>query len=384
MKIDNDIQQLRENVVRHRRWLHRHPQTGYLEEDARDYILNFLKTLDFDEITVLAKTGVKAVIKGTQPTNTLAFRADMDALAITEETGLEFASEYNGFMHACGHDGHMAMLLGFAQWLSENKAGLKENVVLLFQPSEESVGGALPMIQEGALSNPAVDCIFGWHIMPEIPQGKIGLKAGALMASTSEFSIDIHGVSAHGAMPHRGIDSIVAAAHFITMLQGILTRRIDPFQQALVTIGKLQAGEARNILAPDAHMEGIMRTFDSEVSRSIKQHIQELLKGLEASHGVITEYKEHVWYPPVINHPELAARLEEIIPHDMLHPINPMMIAEDFSFYQQRVPGVFLYLGSKSEELGFTNPLHSSCFQFDEEILLTGIQLNKNILLSFY
>jgi amidohydrolase len=308
----------------------------------------------------------------------------MDALAITEETGLEFASEYNGFMHACGHDGHMAMLLGFAQWLSENKAGLKENVVLLFQPSEESVGGALPMIQEGALSNPAVDCIFGWHIMPEIPQGKIGLKAGALMASTSEFSIDIHGVSAHGAMPHRGIDSIVAAAHFITMLQGILTRRIDPFQQALVTIGKLQAGEARNILAPDAHMEGIMRTFDSEVSRSIKQHIQELLKGLEASHGVMTEYKEHVWYPPVINHPELAARLEEIIPHDMLHPINPMMIAEDFSFYQQRVPGVFLYLGSKSEELGFTNPLHSSCFQFDEEILLTGIQLNKNILLSFY
>jgi hippurate hydrolase len=167
------------------------------------------------------------------------------------------------------------------------------------------------------------------------------------------------------------------------MLQGILTRRIDPFQQALVTIGKLQAGEARNILAPDAHMEGIMRTFDSEVSRSIKQHIQELLKGLEASHGVITEYKEHVWYPPVINHPELAARLEEIIPHDMLHPINPMMIAEDFSFYQQRVPGVFLYLGSKSEELGFTNPLHSSCFQFDEEIMLTGIQLNKNILLSF-
>jgi amidohydrolase len=384
MNLDKDIKQLKENVVAHRRWLHRHPQIGFQEVDARDYIIDFLKTLDFDEVSILAKTGVKAVIKGTQPSKTFAFRADMDALAVTEETGVDFASEYEGFMHACGHDGHMAMLLGFAQWLSENKANLKDNVVLLFQPSEETVGGADPMIQEGALDDPKVDCIFGYHIMPEIPQGKIGLKAGPLMASTSEFVIDIYGVSAHGAMPHRGVDSIVAAAYFITMLQGILTRRIDPFQQALVTIGKLQAGEARNILAPKTHMEGTMRTFDSSVSEKIKKHIQELLKGLEVSHGVRTEFKEMVYYPPVINNSELTAKLEEIIPSDMLFAINPMMIAEDFSYYQQKVPGVFLYLGSKNKQLGYTYPLHSSCFQFDESILLTGIQLYKNILLGLY
>ena len=383
MKLDNDILELRDNVIRHRRWLHRHPQTGFREEDARDYILRFLRSLDFDEITILAKTGVKAVIRGKQPTNTLAFRADMDALAITEETGLEFASEYDGFMHACGHDGHMAMLLGFAQWLSGNKMGLKDNVVLLFQPSEESIGGASPMIREGALDDPEVDCIFGYHIMPEVPQGKIGFKAGALMASTCEFGIDILGLSSHGAMPHKGIDAILAASHFITLMQGILTRRVDPFQQALITIGKLEAGDARNILASKAHMEGIMRTFDSGVAQSLKRYLTDLLRGLEVSHGVKTAFKELVYYPPVVNHPELTARLEEILPQDMLYPVSPMMIAEDFSYYQQKIPGVFLFLGSRNEELDYIHPLHSSGFQFDEDILLTGIQLYKDILLSF-
>ncbi|MDD2502482.1 MAG: M20 family metallopeptidase, partial [Clostridia bacterium] len=254
MKIDFDIAKLRDQVISHRRWLHQYPQIGYQEEKARDYIINFLKDLNFDEIKIMARTGIKAVIKGKEEEKTLAFRADMDALSITEETELEYASKHKGFMHACGHDGHMAMLLGFAQWLSENKENLSYNVVLLFQPSEETVGGALPMIEEGALQNPDVDCIFGYHIMPEVPQGKIGLLSGPLMASTTEFTIDLTGISAHGAMPHKGVDAILAAAHYITQMQSILTRRIDPFQQAVVTIGKFQGGEARNILASNVRM----------------------------------------------------------------------------------------------------------------------------------
>lgn len=382
MKIDSDIVALRSQVVFHRRWLHQYPQIGYQEEKARDYIVKFLRTLNFDEIRILAKTGVKAVIKGKEGGKTFAFRADMDALSITEETGLEYASQHMGFMHACGHDGHMAMLLGFAQWLSENKSDLAHNVVLLFQPSEETVGGALPMIEEGALKDPDVDYIFGYHIMPEVPQGKIGLLAGPLMASTTEFVIDLTGISAHGAMPHKGVDAILAAAHYITQMQSILSRRIDPFQQALITIGKLQGGEARNILAPNVHMEGTIRTFDENTAILIKKYMKDLLKGMETSHGIGGEFKELVYYPPVINNKELTDRVREMVPQEMLHPINPMTIAEDFSYFQQQVPGLFIFLGSRNEEEGYIHPLHSNQFQFDEDILLTGIQLNKNLLLT--
>ena len=382
LPLDRDILQLQDHVIRHRRWLHRHPQTGFREEDARDYILRALRGMHFDRITVLAGTGIKAVLRGTCPVRTLAFRADMDALAVPEKTGLEFASEYDGFMHACGHDGHMAMLLGFAQWLSENRDRLKDNVVLLFQPSEESVGGASPMIREGALDDPEVDAIFGYHIMPEVPQGKVGLKAGPLMASTCEFGIDIMGKSAHGAMPQKGIDAILAASYYITMLQGILTRKVDPLSQALITVGKLEAGQARNVLASRAHMEGILRTFDSRVAESVKHDMMDLLAGLERSFGVTTDFRDLVYYPPVVNDPEWTARVKEILPGGMFYPAHPLMIAEDFAWYQQKVPGVFLFLGSRNEELGYIHPLHSDRFQFDEEILLTGIQLDKNILLG--
>jgi len=382
MKIDYDIEALRSNVISHRRWLHRHPQTGFAETMARDYIMDVLKALEYDEVSNLAKTGVKAVLYGKENGSTIAFRADMDALAIDEKTGLEYASKHSGYMHACGHDGHMAILLGFAQWLSQNRRHLKHNVVLLFQPAEESVGGAMQMISEGALDNPKADYIFGYHIMPEIPQGKIGLKEGPLMAATSEFSIDIYGARAHGAMPHRGIDTILASAHFITQLQSILTRRIDPYSKALVSIGQLQAGDARNIIASHAHMEGTMRTFDEDTLNAVKKHMKELLAGMETSHGIRSEIKEHVYYPPVVNNHELTDRLRGIIPQNMLHTISPMMIAEDFSYYQQRIPGVFIFLGSRDEEKGYTYPLHSDRFQFDEDILLTGIQLYKEILMS--
>lgn len=382
MKIDSDIAKLQEQVVSHRRWLHQYPQVGYQEEKARDYIFNFLQTLNFDRITILTKTGVKALIKGKDTSKTVAFRADMDALSIAEETGLEFASKHPGFMHACGHDGHMAVLLGFAQWLSENKSDLPYNVVLLFQPSEETVGGALPMIEEGALSNPDVDCIFGYHIMPEIPQGKVGLLSGHQMASITEFIIDITGISAHGAMPHKGVDAILAAAHYITQMQSILTRRIDPFQQALITIGQIQGGDARNILASHVHMEGTFRAFNENTYHAITKYMKELLKGMEISHGIKGEYQELEYTPPVVNHPELTEKVKEIIGQDLLHPINPVMISEDFSNYQHRVPGVFIFLGSRNEEKGYTYPLHSNRFQFDEEILLTGIQIYKNLLLK--
>ena len=304
----------------------------------------------------------------------------MDALAIEEKTGLDFASRRKGVMHACGHDGHMAILLGLAKWLSQNKDTLEDNIVLIFQPDEENEGGALPMIKEGLLEDPKVDAIFGLHILPDLPEGMIGTKVGPLMAQTSEVNIEIVGKSAHGAMPHNGIDTIVVASQFITALQSIISRGIDPTENAIITIGRIYGGDTRNILAESVMMECTIRTFSDKIYHRIRQKILDLLDGLKKSHGVETKFHEGVYYPPVINDVVWTKKVIEILNPEQYIEVNPLMIAEDFSNYQKIVPGVFLFLGSGNDKKGLVHPLHSSLFNFDEKILLQGIQLYKNII----
>ena len=378
--LDKDILDLKEEVIGHRRWLHSHPEIGFDVYKTRDYILDKLNKLRFDEIKILAGAGLKAVMRGKMGARTLAFRADMDALAIEEKTRLEFASKRKGFMHACGHDGHMAILLGFAQWLSHNKDNIDDNIVLVFQPDEENEGGALPMIKEGLLDNPKVDAIFGLHILPDIPQGKIGIKAGPLMAQTCEVNIELIGKSAHCATPYKGVDTIVAAAHFINALQSIITRTIDSSQEAVFSIGKIYGGNTRNILAERVTLECTVRTFSDELYQNIKGKVIDLLEGMEKSHGIKSSYNEGVYYPPVINHEEWTNRVVDILPKEYYMEAKPLMIAEDFSYYQREVPGVFMFLGSYNEAKGYIHPLHNNLFNFDEEILLYGVQLYKNII----
>ena len=255
-----------EGVVRaHRRALHRIPELGYSEQKTQAYILKELQALAPDEVRVFAQTGVRAVFRGNGQGRVVAFRADIDALPVKEETGCAFASEHPGFMHACGHDGHMANLLTLARWLADHRAKLVDDVVLLFQPAEETTGGAKRMIDEGALENPHVDVVYGMHVMPDVPKGKIAACAGPIMAQTSEMNLIIHGRSAHGATPHLGCDAVTAMGHLITMLQTSVARSVDPCQQALITIGRVQAGTQRNILADEAVLEGIVRTFSNQV-----------------------------------------------------------------------------------------------------------------------
>ncbi|HZJ82931.1 MAG TPA: M20 family metallopeptidase [Clostridia bacterium] len=377
--LDKNVRGLKDEIIGHRRWLHRNPEIGFDVYDTRDYILDRLGELKFDEVKILAKTGIKAVMKGKVGSRTLAFRADMDALAIEEETNLEFASENKGFMHACGHDGHMSILLGFAKWLSDNREDLYDNIVLVFQPDEENEGGALPMIEEGLLNDPKVDAIFGLHIMPDLPQGRIGIKSGSLMAQTCEIDIELIGKSAHGAMPDKGIDTIVAAAHFINALQSIITRTIDPTESVVFSIGKIAGGDTRNILAEKVKLECTVRTFSDELYENLKGKVLDLLEGMEKSHGIKSTYQEGVYYPPVVNHEKWTNRLVEILPEEQYIEAKPLMIAEDFSNYQKEVPGVFVFLGSGNEEKGHVYPLHSNRFDFDEEILLQGVQLYVDI-----
>lgn len=383
MHVDAEIYQLKERLIQHRRHLHMYPELGFDVYLTRDYILSCLKNCGFDEIRIVAGSGIKAVMKGKDGGPTLAFRADMDALPLHEETGVEFASVNCGKMHACGHDGHMAILLGLAEWLSLHKGKLNGNVVLIFQPAEETVGGALPMIREGVLQSPKVDAIFGFHLLPDIPQGKVGLKAGPVMAQTCEFTVEIVGKSAHGAMPHLGVDALLAACYFVKAVHGLLSRWVAPDEKALLTIGKLQAGEERNIVAGLANIEGIIRTFDDKVYERIKQNIQGLLNGLELSHRVKAQYREDVYYPVVNNDANLVSQVKKFLHPDVIQDVQPMMIAEDFSYYQQKVPGVYMFLGCRNESKGFTFPLHSSRFNFDEEVLLYGLQAYCDIIKGF-
>jgi len=358
----------------YRRWFHRHPELGFDVHNTQKYIVDQLKLLRFDSIEAVADTGLKAVIMKNPEYETLAFRADMDALTLKEQTGLEFSSQTEGIMHACGHDAHMAMLLGFAQWLSNNRETLNKNIVLIFQPAEESIGGALPMIKEGVLENPNVDAIFGFHLFPGIKQGFIGLREGALMAQTCEFDIEFTGKSAHGAMPQDGADALMAASHFVHSIYSAVSRTLDPMQRFLITIGKMQAGERRNIIAEKALLEGIIRTFDEKVYDSVRKTVEDVLAGVEKTYNVKANYNETVYYPVLYNDPELVQKVRSILPDEMLVDAGPFMTAEDFSFFQQKVPGVFMLLGTLNEQKCYCEPLHSNKFDFDEEVMLTGLK----------
>lgn len=370
--LEIEMESYLEQLRAHRRALHRIPEIGEQEHKTQAYIWEQLLQLEPDDLRVFADTGVRAVFRGNGQGRTVAFRADIDALPVKEETGCSYVSQHEGFMHACGHDGHMANLLVFAMWLNAHRKELVDNVVLLFQPAEETVGGAKRMIDEGALENPHVDVIYGMHMMPDIPKGTIASCAGPIMAQTCEMDFVIHGKSAHGATPHLGKDAIMAMAHLLTMFQTTVARSVDPCQQALITVGKVSAGKQRNILASEAQMEGIVRTFSNQVYEGLEARIRDDIRGVEAAFGVEIEFIKRVYYPCVENDPQEFERVRALL-GDRFMQAKPRMTAEDFSYYQLSIPGVFVFCGCKDDE--HTAPLHASTFDFDEQAILPGLAL---------
>ena len=365
--IEREVASYEEVVRTHRRALHRIPELGYSEHRTQAYILDALRALAPDEVKVFAQTGVRAVFRGNGTGRVAAFRADIDALPVREETGCAFASETPGMMHACGHDGHMANLLTFAKWLADHRDRLADDVVLLFQPAEETTGGAKRMIDEGALENPHVDVVYGMHVMPDVPKGRIATCAGPIMAQTSEMNLIIHGKSAH-----LGIDAVTAMGHLITLLQTSVARSVDPCQQALITIGRVQAGTQRNILADEAVLEGIVRTFSNSVYDGLEACIRRDMHAVDAAFGTHTDFERNVYYPCVDNDPAEFERVRAIL-GDRFMQAKPKMTAEDFSFYQLSAPGVFVFCGVGDET--HHSPLHAATFDFDEAALLPGLAL---------
>lgn len=373
------FQNMVEELRQMRRDLHKIPELGLKEYKTSAYIREKLEGFGITELETWLETGVVAVIRGKGKGQAVAFRADMDALPVTEQTGCDFTSEHVGCMHACGHDGHVTVLLGFAKYLQEHKDELENDVALIFQPAEEGPGGAQLLVDAGLFEKHPVRCIIGCHIFPQVPQGKVACRKGAMMARNGEVDVHIYGESAHGAQPQLGHDAVLAAGAVITGLHTILSRNVSPLDSGVLTFGAIHGGEACNIIAKEVKLEGTMRAFSDEAYETMTKRVQEVASGIAAGYGCKGEAVFRHMYRVVDNDPKLVELLQEVA-GDAYEETPPYMLAEDFSLYLQKVPGMFFFLGSGNAEKGYTHSLHSAQFQFDEEILALGVETYAKLL----
>lgn len=366
-----------DQLVKYRRDLHQIPEIAFDLYKTSRYVKDELIRLGYQPIS-MAKTGW-VVYKEGKSKEAIMFRTDMDALPVNENTGCDFQSLHAGKMHACGHDGHMAMMLGFASYVATLDV-LEKSIVMIFQPAEEGPGGAIEMIKEGLFDKYSIKAVYGIHLYPELNEGIYGLVDGPMMAQNGEFDFVIQGKSSHGALPHLGDDAILASSALIQGYQSVISRKISPLDRALITVGTISGGEARNIIAKEVKISGTMRAFDSSVYEKIKRWMEEINRGIEISYHVKITGEIKDYYPPVINDHFLFNVLKNSLDVKAYQCIDPMPVSEDFAFYQQYVPGVFVMLGSKNEKKGYVHPLHSNHFNFDERILIKGVELYQHLL----
>ena len=362
-----------DRIVSLRRLLHRYPELSGQETNTSAVIGDFLQSLGIQFRTNVAGAGIVADIPGAAGGPCVVLRADMDALPIQEETGLEFASVHDGIMHACGHDGHTAMLLGAAALLSDEK-DLPAPVRLIFQPAEEKGTGAQAMIQAGALDGAGM--IFGGHLDRHYQPGAIVVSEGAVNASSDNFTIEIVGQGAHGARPHESIDAVVVGSLMIMALQTIVSREVDPARPSVVSVGQFQAGTAPNVIAGQAKLSGTVRAQDATVRRQLLSSIRRIAESIAQLHGAKMQVSVKEGTPPLINQPDMAdlarcAAIEAVGAANVLPLKTANMGAEDFSYYLEQIPGAYVRFGGQVPgKEGF--PAHSSKFDFDETALAVG------------
>ena len=368
-------------MVETRRALHRIPENGFSEFKTQALLTERLTAMGIPFEG--ERTWIVADIHGGRPGPTVALRADMDALPVTEPQGCPFRSEHEGWMHACGHDMHMAVQLGTARLLNAMKKDLRGNVRLLFQPAEETVGGAAPMVAAGVLKG--VDAIYGLHVQPYMNVGQIDTRPGCLNASTDELSIVIQGVSAHAARPHQGVDAIVCAAQLITALQTVVSRSTSPLESAVVSLGVIHGGDAPNIVCDRVEIRGTLRTADPDLRAQLKRRIREICDGVASACGTTIDLNIVTSYAALMNTPAEAERVIRI-GRQLLGAENaafresPSMGGEDFSYFVEKVPGVFWHLGCASAQPAPT--LHSRDFVADERCLPIGAAMQAALVLD--
>jgi amidohydrolase len=367
-----------ERVIALRRDLHRHPELGFEENRTAGIVAEHLRQLGYSVHTGIAQTGVVGVMKGSAPGKTIMLRADMDALPIDEETTVDYKSTKAQAMHACGHDGHVAILLGAAELIAQSRAELAGAVCLVFQPAEEGRGGGEAMVREGMLERFAIERAYGLHLSSSHPVGQIGFREGPIYASSDSLEITIEGRGGHGAAPHLSIDPIYLASEFVTAVQQVVSRQIDPIEPAVVTIGAFHGGTTHNVIPSRVTLLGTVRAFNPEVRAQMAERIERVLKGVCDTGGATYDFA-YLWRYPVTSNDAQQTRYvralaERTIGASDVAEVPAIMGAEDFSFYAQKVPACFYTLGSASGP-DTSWPHHHARFDIDERALENGVRM---------
>lgn len=402
-KLDQQANEVEQKVIEWRRHFHQYPELSNRETKTGSFIAEYMKSLGLEVQHPVAKTGVVAILKTGKPGPVIALRADIDALPVTERNSLPFASkekvvfngQETGVMHACGHDSHTAILMGVATILAKNKADLKGTIKFVFQPAEEGApageeGGAALMVKEGVLENPKVDAIFGMHISSMTPLGMITYRPGGLLAASDTWSITVKGRQAHGSAPWMGVDPIVVAAQIINGLQTIISRQSELTKEAaVITVGRLQSGIRENIIPEEAFMAGTIRTLDAGMQDKIHEKIRLTATKIAESAGATAEVTIRRGYPITYNDPALTEKmtmsLERAAGKDKTIRISASTGAEDFSFFQQKVPGLFFFVGAlpPGQDPATAPSHHTPDFMIDEKGFLTGIKAMLNVTVDY-
>jgi amidohydrolase len=392
-RIAQAAESLRAELVATRRDFHMNPELSNREERTSRVVAERLRALGLEDVkTGVGKYGVTALLKGAKPGPVVAVRADMDALPIQEVNDVPYKSKVPNVKHACGHDAHTTVELGVAEVLSKMRGEISGTIKFIFQPAEEGPpageeGGAKLMIKEGALENPRPAAIFGLHTYPQLEAGQIGYQSGPAMASSDRFTITIHGKSSHGAQPQAGVDAVVVAAECVTALQTIRSRRIDPLEPLVISVGSIHGGNRFNIIAGEVKMEGTMRTLSEEVRKRAQGLMRETLQNITAAYGATFELEFEENAAVTYNEPALVDEtlptIRNVVGDKNLVSIKPLMPAEDFAYYQRVVPGFYYFLGVGNRARGITAAWHTADFDIDEESLVVGVKVMSNVLLDY-
>jgi len=388
--IRREAEEMFPQLVAWRRDFHAHPELGFQETRTAGLVAQHLHNLGLEVSTGVGRTGVVALVEGDhmdEDAPVVLLRFDMDALPIVEETGLPFASQNPGVMHACGHDGHTAMGMGVAQLLAKHRAALKGQVKLVFQPAEEGMGGAAAMIDDGVLENPRPAAAFALHLWSRLPLNQVVVQSGPLWAAADKFELVVQGKGGHGATPHDAVDATLVASQIVVALQSIVARNVNPTATAVVTVGSLHSGSAGNIISEQAVLEGTVRSFDPDVRSLLHRRIDEIAAGVCQALGARHQFSVPGGCPATINSQEGAALMQRVanavVGPEQIAQITPMMVGEDMSEFLQRAPGCFILVGAASPEKGLLSPHHSPTFDFDERMLPTGAALLANAAITW-
>lgn len=386
-KLDQEIAEIKDELVKMRKDFHRFPEVGFKEYHTAEKVAEYMLNLGFEVQTGIGGTGVVALLKGQSEGPTIGIRACLDALAMEEFSGVDYVSENKGVFHGCGHDGNITIALGAAKILSMYKNEIKGNVKFIFQPSEEETGGAAATMQAGVLKNPDVDAIVHIHNWHGIKEGVIGVKAGPVLASSDVFHLEIIGRPGHGAWPHMAVDPVVIAADTISAIQNIISREIDPMKPALITIGKIQGGTAVNIIPEKVTIDGTVRAYHQDVRDLIASRLEGVVNGITQSARATYSLTYNRIMPPANNDPQLTAKVSRILkdsfePGMVTDDIPCEMGCEEFALFQQEIPGVFIFLG-KDKKGELIVPIHDPKYIFNDETLTIGVKALCEIVLKY-